>query len=158
MIDWQLLPRPRELADTGQPGARAHCRAEERSDSALPAEGYELEISPKEIQLRYADQSGLRYGRDTLRQLREQVETTLPRLRIRDWPDFPVRGYLLDVSRNRVPTRSTLEQLVERLLLLRINHLELYTEHSFAYRAHEVVWRDSSPITPHDIRWLDAAP
>jgi hypothetical protein len=39
---------------------------------------------------------------------------------------------------------------------LRLNHLELYTEHSFAYRGHETVWRDASPMTADDVRWLDA--
>jgi hypothetical protein len=63
---------------------------------------------------------------------------------------------MLDVSRDRVPTRQTLERIVELLGLFRLNHLQLYTEHTFAYREHEVVWRDASPITADDIRWLDA--
>jgi hypothetical protein len=62
---------------------------------------------------------------------------------------------MLDVSRDRVPTRADLELLVERLALLRFNHLELYTEHTFAYPRHEVVWKDASPITAEDIAWLD---
>lgn len=63
---------------------------------------------------------------------------------------------MLDVSRDRVPTRETLARLVDLLDLLRINHLELYTEHTFAYRDHETVWRDASPMTAEDVRWLDA--
>src|SRR5690606_20575826 len=35
------------------------------------------------------------------------------------------------------------------------NHLELYVEHTFAYADHEVVWRDASPLTADDLRWLD---
>jgi hypothetical protein len=62
---------------------------------------------------------------------------------------------MLDVSRDRVPTRATLARLVDLLGLLRVNHLELYTEHTFAYADHETVWRDASPLTPDDVRWLD---
>src|SRR4029079_2166283 len=38
---------------------------------------------------------------------------------------------------------------------LKFNHLELYTEHTFAYRGHEEVWRDWSPMTPAEVRELD---
>ncbi len=62
---------------------------------------------------------------------------------------------MLDVSRDRVPTRETLARLVDLLALVRMNRLQLYTEHTFAYRDHEVVWRDASPITHDDVRWLD---
>src|SRR5690606_2842152 len=51
--------------------------------------------------------------------------------------------------------RETLAQLVDLLALLRVNHFELYTEHTFAYAGHEEVWRDASPLTPDDVRWLD---
>jgi hypothetical protein len=54
-----------------------------------------------------------------------------------------------------VPTRETFARLVEQMARLRLNHLELYTEHSFAYRAHETVWRDASPLTADDVHWLD---
>ncbi len=63
---------------------------------------------------------------------------------------------MLDISRDRVPTRATLERLVGLLRLARLNHLQLYIEHTFAYREHEVVWRDASPLTADDVRWLDA--
>jgi hypothetical protein len=123
----------------------------------LPPEGYELQIDADGVILRYRDANGQRYGRSTLDQIRQQAEgqTQLPALRIADWPDFPVRGFLLDISRDRVPTRATLERLVGLLALARINQLQLYTEHTFAYRAHAVVWRDASPLTAEDVRWLD---
>jgi hypothetical protein len=63
---------------------------------------------------------------------------------------------MLDVSRDRDPTRDTLARLVDLMALVRINHLELYVEHAFAYRAHPAVWRDASPLTHDDLRWLDA--
>jgi hexosaminidase len=70
-------------------------------------------------------------------------------------PDFEVRGVMLDVSRTRVPTMATLLALVDRLAQWKINQLQLYMEHVFAYVGHETVWMDSSPFTPNEIRSLD---
>jgi hypothetical protein len=151
----QLLPRPRVL-EILSAGTSAGAAARVRQDSALPAQGFELAIDSDGVRIAHADDAGRRYAEACLAQIRRQCGPQLPGLRIRDWPGFPVRGYMLDVSRDRVPTRATLERIVELLDLLRLNHLQLYTEHTFAYRDHEEVWRDASPITPDDVRWLDA--
>ena len=71
-------------------------------------------------------------------------------------PAFAERGFMLDVSRGRVPTMPALETLVRLLAALRFNRLQLYVEHTFAFRGHEEVWRDASPLTPEEIRRLDA--
>ena len=118
-------------------------------DPSHPAQGYELTLQEDGITLAHADEAGARYGRSTLDQLRRQG---LVAGRIRDWPDLAHRGFMLDISRDRVPDRACLLSLLDRLDRLRINHLELYTEHTFAYVDHEVVWRDASPMTPDDVR------
>jgi hypothetical protein len=79
----------------------------------------------------------------------------LPGLEISDEPVFAARGLMLDVSRTRVPTLAALFELVDHLAHLKLNQLQLYTEHTFAYVGHEVVWRDASPITGDDILALD---
>ena len=70
-------------------------------------------------------------------------------------PGFGRRGYLLDVSRDRVPTNETLEWLAGALAALGFNELQLYVEHTFAYAGHEDVWQRASALTPSDLRWLD---
>lgn len=70
-------------------------------------------------------------------------------------PAFAHRAYMLDVSRDRVPTDETLEWLVGVLAATGFNELQLYVEHTFAYRGHETVWRDASPITHDEMRRLD---
>src|SRR5205085_841863 len=82
--------------------------------------------------------------------------THLPELRINDSPDFAVRGIMLDISRDKVPTMPTLFALVDLFAELKINQLQLYTEHTFAYANHPDVWRDASPMTPDEIKTLDA--
>jgi hypothetical protein len=75
---------------------------------------------------------------------------------IEDWPDFPNRGVMLDVARDKVPTMDTLRRLVDMFGEMKFNQLQLYTEHTFAYKGHELVWKDASPITAEEIRELDA--
>jgi hexosaminidase len=150
-----LLPAPRELdLIPGGPGADVPVRT--ARVTGLPAEGYEIVLTSDEVRIDHADDAGLRYARRTLDGLADPHTGRLPSGRVRDWPDFPIRGFMLDVSRDRVPTRETLEWLVELLAAVRVNHLELYMEHTFAYPSHEVVWRDASPLTPDDVEWLDA--
>jgi hypothetical protein len=151
-----LLPAPRRLARRPGFGPALGTEPAIALDPRLPAEGFALSLDATGIRLRHADARALRYARQLLAQIQSQSGERLPALAIEDWPDFPVRGYMLDVSRDRVPTRATLALLVERMSLLRLNHLELYTEHTFAYRDHEAVWREASPITPDDVRWLDS--
>ena len=69
---------------------------------------------------------------------------------------FPVRGYMLDVSRDRVPTMRTLRDIVDLLARCRYNQFQLYTEHTFAYSGHREVWDEADPLTADEIRKLDA--
>ena len=63
---------------------------------------------------------------------------------------------MLDISRDKVPTMDTLFALIDRLAGWKVNQIQLYSEHTFAYRDHEVVWRDASPMTADEIRAVDA--
>lgn len=121
----------------------------------LPGQGYELSISPQGILIQGSDPAGVFYGACTLIQIIEQCTPRLPGLTISDWPDFPARGVMLDVSRNRVPKMETLFNLVDQLAGWKINQLQLYFEHAFAYRSHPAVWADVSPITGQDVLVLD---
>ena len=67
----------------------------------------------------------------------------------------PILGYQLDISRSKVPTMETLYRIVDIMAKLGYNHFELYTEHTFAYKGHETVWREASPMMPDEVRALD---
>jgi hypothetical protein len=125
---------------------------------AAPAhdEGYALTIDRRGVRVEYRATGGLRAAHATFRQLRREYGRRLPCLAIRDWPDFPRRGVMLDTSRGRVPKLETLLQLVEDLADFKINEFQLYTEHTFAYRNYKPVWRDWSALTGAEIRKLDA--
>ena len=120
------------------------------------AQEYLLEVSPQGMSIVSADEAGAFYGVCTLLQwLQGQPLDRVESVRIEDWPDFPARGVMLDISRDRVPTMATLYELVDRLASWKINQLQLYMEHTFAYQAHPVVWKDASPMTPQELLDLD---
>ena len=157
-----LLPCPRSLkllsgAFTLPQGDIASAVKAIRSRTA-PAndEGYALTIDRRGARIEYREAGGLRAAHATFRQLRREYGRRLPCLAIRDWPDFPRRGVMLDISRGRVPKLETLLQLVEHLADFKINEFQLYTEHTFAYRHYEPVWRDWGALTAAEIRKLDA--
>lgn len=64
-------------------------------------------------------------------------------------------GYMLDVTRGRVPENGEIFQLIDRLAQLGYTRLELYIEHAFMFPGKEAVWKDASPLTPSDIRQID---
>ncbi|MBD5239540.1 MAG: beta-N-acetylglucosaminidase [Bacteroidales bacterium] len=53
---------------------------------------YVLEISPKEVKITGYDETGAFYGLQTLRQLLQADCSTLPQVKILDWPEFKHRG------------------------------------------------------------------
>ena len=69
---------------------------------------------------------------------------------------FKARGFMLDISRDRVPTMRTLRLIVDILARYRYNQFQLYMEHAFAYSAHEDVWEEADPMTAAEVRKLDA--
>lgn len=75
---------------------------------------------------------------------------------MRPVPAVPALGFMLDVSRGRVPTMPSLFRLADRLHLLGFTQLQLYVEHTFAFPRHAEVWRGASPLTAEEIRALDA--
>ena len=119
-------------------------------------EAYRLSVAADGVRVLARTASGLRWALATLVQLLRASPGVLPCLVIDDAPAFRERGFMLDIARDRVPTMATLFDLVERMSALKLNHLQLYNEHAFAYAGHEVVWRGADPITPEEMRQLDA--
>lgn len=119
-------------------------------------QGYRLMITPTSMEIVANTAVGAWYGVLTLSQIIEQSAPTLPCLQIEDWPDFAQRGVMLDISRDKVPTLETLLALIDELSTWKINQIQLYTEHTFAYRQHPEVWAQASPLTGEDVLTLDA--
>jgi hexosaminidase len=152
-----LLPEPRHftaLQGSVRTPVAQNPIISTRSD--LPAQGYRLRIGSEVVRIEAGDEAGAFYGKMTLRQILRHCPRDVLCCEIEDWPDFAVRGVMLDISRDKVPTMETLFALVDNLAEWKINHLELYTEHTFAYRRHREVWEHASPMTAEEIRQLEA--
>ena len=122
----------------------------------LKTQGYRLDsIKGEGVNLAAYDEAGAFYGLETLRQIIEQTGSSLPRMDISDYPDFPARGIMLDVSRAKVPSMRAMRYLIDIMARLKLNQLQLYIEHTFAFSAHEPVWHESSPFTADEIIELD---
>ncbi|MBN2036888.1 MAG: family 20 glycosylhydrolase [Chitinispirillaceae bacterium] len=127
----------------------------EESGSTQAHESYMLRIDPDRITLRGGGRAGAFYGVQTLRQLIKSSGPFLPCLTIDDSPDFTHRGFYHDVTRGKVPTLATLFSLVDILASYKINQLQLYVEHAFAFSHIPELWSGKDPLTPREIRELD---
>jgi len=122
----------------------------------LREQAYALAVQRGRIVL-YADAlPGLYYGVQTLRQLVRLRRRHIPALTIRDWPSLGARGLMLDISRRKVPTMATLKHLADELSYYKVNLLQLYTEHTFAFPRHPSIGEGCGSLTGEDIRELDA--
>lgn len=125
-------------------------------------QGYRLTLGSAGLDIVAHDAAGVFYAEQTWSQLvraaspRWGGDGTMPGLVIEDHPDFPARGVMLDVSRDKVPTMATLFAFVDELSHFKVNQFQLYTEHTFAYAGHQAVWARASPLTADEVSELDA--
>jgi hypothetical protein len=120
-----------------------------------PDERYFLTVSADGVEIVSSTRQGFYRGGTTLKQLLLNCPDELPCMKINDWPDFPARGFYHDVTRGRVPTIDTLKRLADTLAFYKINQLQLYIEHAFAFRGMAELWEGKDPLRADHIRELD---
>lgn len=123
----------------------------------LNEQAYHLTIDSSKITIKACSDIGFHYALVTLNQIGNYANKYgyWPCVDIIDEPDFIRRGIMLDISRDKVPTTKTLLALIDQLSSWKINEIQLYTEHTFAYTDHQEVWQDASPLTAEEIQLLD---
>ena len=119
------------------------------------AEKYDITIDAEGITVCYGDVAAAYRAYTTLTQILASEE--VPYLTIEDWPDLANRGYMIDISRGKIPGIEYLKELAEILADLKYNQLQLYMD-SFVYEyaGFEEYWRDTQPLTKAEIMELDA--
>jgi hexosaminidase len=121
------------MVQTGAVSARAlSVRVEETgATTTLPAEGYQLSVSPEEIRIIGRDAAGAFYGLQTLRQLlqrRADGRFVFAGAGVTDWPSLPFRGIHLFVGKEALPFH---QRLIERVLSrYKLNRLVLECEYA----------------------------
>lgn len=130
-------------------------------------EAYEINTTKAGYTISAATECGLFRGLSSLDQLLDQRSNLAPFVTIQDEPDFAQRGVMLDISRCKVPTIESLKTLIEQFATLKYNQLQLYTEHTFRFTDHPLVWANASPLNAADIlelkhyaaaRYIDLVP
>ena len=93
-----------------------------RYNKDLPVQGYTLDIMPGKINIGFSSLQGLYYAVISLKVLKQNYSGKIPCVYIEDFPDLAVRGLMLDISRNKVPTKETLLDVAQLLADLKYNH------------------------------------
>ncbi|HUA65857.1 MAG TPA: family 20 glycosylhydrolase [Alphaproteobacteria bacterium] len=100
-----------------------------KAKPAVGAEGYDLTVSRNGVVVRAPSQAGEFYGGETLMQLLPpEIFSTnvvardwqVPCVQIEDWPRFPWRGLMLDVSRHFY-NKSEVETVLDEMALYKLN-------------------------------------
>ena len=126
-------------------------------DEALKKEEYYITVSERGVEIKYSSDEGLFRATTSLGQLAKKQDGTLSYCEIHDMPDFENRGYMLDISRGKVPKVHIIKALIDNLALLKYNEFQLYME-SFVYKfkSFPKLTEDFDCLTPEDIDELDA--
>ena len=104
-------------------GCLRFARAEDFS-----TEGYALSVTPQGVRITAAAPQGAFYALATLGQLILQTDGKIPCCEIEDAPALAVRGFMLDISRGKVPTLQNLCGRADRLALLKYKKQQRYIE------------------------------
>jgi hypothetical protein len=150
-----LLPPPKKITRQRGFSRSPHFRTEWTPIGRPEAGAYHLRIDSEGTAIRANDEAGFFYAAQTLAQIDGQFPDQRPCLDIVDWPDYPVRGFYHDITRGKVPKLETLFELADTCAHYKLNHLELYIEHTYAFRNHPEIWAEASPLTADEIRALD---
>lgn len=97
-----LIPQPVEMSGTGAVTRLRHIDAKIVATMSLPDEGYTLVTKKGKAVIRAKDRRGLVWARQTLRQLTDE-DGNVPVVSIKDYPAFPLRGFMNDTGRNYRP-------------------------------------------------------
>ena len=124
-------------------------------DEGFEEEEYCILIDKNKLEIKGSKENGVFYAVMTLSQLLDNYGYKIPSMTIKDKPYFKYRGFYHDVTRGKVPTLESLKKLVDKLSYYKINQLQLYIEHTFAFKEMSEVWIDKDPLTAEEIILLD---
>ena len=96
-----------------------------RTDKKLGKEGYTIRVTDR-VALSAPENIGVYWGTRTLLQIAEQSENhQLPKGTLRDYPDYPLRGFMIDCGRKFIPL-SYLQDYVKTMSYYKMNTLQIH--------------------------------
>lgn len=126
-MDWEILSgyRPEVTIDNGGKGDIILELKADHQLSAAGGEGYAVSISDR-VRLSAPEAMGVFWGTQTLLQMADAGKcTSLPEGRIKDWPDYALRGFMMDCGRKYIPM-SYLRKLTRIMAYYKMNTLQVH--------------------------------
>lgn len=124
------------------------------NDTTLGTEGYKIEIQKRKLIISANNSAGIFYGIQTLRQLlpvQTDLKTTprkaltLASGQIRDFPYYPFRSMMLDVSRHFF-SGEDVKQVIDYLVMYKMNHFHMHLSDDQGWRIEIKSWPDLTKI------------
>lgn len=126
-----------------------------KKHTAIEPQGYKIYTANSSVNILYSDSQGAFYALVTLWQI-FKTEGIISNCFIDDSPDIMNRGFMLDISRGKVPTLDTLYKLADLLARFKYNQIQLYIEgFSFFYPSFSKYCSENSALKPEEIRKFD---
>lgn len=96
-----------------------------KNDKKLGKEGYTLSVT-KSVTISAPETTGIYWATRTLLQICEQTEDhRIPEGKVRDWPDYSIRGFMMDCGRKFIPM-TYLRDLVKMMSYYKMNVLQVH--------------------------------
>lgn len=126
------------------------------SDTTYGEEQYDITVNENGVKIIHFGECGIFRALTSVRQLLKQHNGKLPFCKIKDCPDFSKRGFMLDISRGKVPKVSAITRWIDILAELKYNEFQLYIENFVVkYKAYPQCTEDFDCLTTEDIEYLD---
>jgi hypothetical protein len=129
----------------------------QRNGPSASAEGYQMKVAAKRVEVTGNGAPGLFYGVQTLKQLiRANAKgRKIPCCMIKDWPVLRYRGWQDDISRGPIPTLEFLKREIRTMAEYKLNMFTMYTEHVFRLEKHPTI-APLDGLTVAEVRELTA--
>ena len=122
-------------------------------DAALQPEEFYLSIDASGAQVRHSAAAGFYYAMQSL--CAAAQNGCWQEVTVHDAPALALRGALLDIGRDKIPTLATLYEYIDFFAALRYNHLELYMEgYCFDYPKYRYLFPEATPLTADEFEAL----
>lgn len=123
-------------------------------NASFEKEEYKIEIGDSGIYIEYSSDEGKFRALTSLYQLSDG--SSVPYCLIYDNPAFSRRGYMLDISRGRIPKKEKILRIIDFLCALKYNEFQLYMENfCFKYSAFPEFTAGFDCLTPENIKEIE---
>lgn len=94
----------------------------------LGEEEYKINIGADGVCIEYSTEQGKFRALTSLRQIFLNSGENVPYAKVYDKPQFKHRAYMQDISRNRIPKKETIFEVIDYIAALKYNEFQLYME------------------------------